>query len=460
MESALKYLHICINIDIKYKITMKNINNLIIIALIGLIAVLMGKIVSESPMGMPLYSIVSLTVIVISIVNIRFALGLLIMSMLLSPEISLGVLSPDRSVVIRFDDLILILVFLVWFLKMALNKKLPLIKSTPINKYIYYYLAACFIFTTKGIIVGDVRFKRAMFYLLKYTEYFILFWMSANIIENKKDMKMLMVFATLTAFAVIGYGYTKMGTVVAAPFDAEPGSLGGYLILVVSVALGTVIYNKSIYLRLLAVALFLMPIPLIIVAKSRATYIAYVVMYISFIFLTKKYRKRLVLGAVLIVCLVPVISSGNLYRTLRERVTYTFSGSYGRFGIESSGEARLVTWKNKMRNYWTKKPFIGWGITGVGFIDSQYVRTIIELGVIGMSAFLLLLFKIFTESRKIFKEIEYGWAKGITIGFMAGYIGLLSHAITTNTFIIVRIMEPFWFLLAIVLTLPKLQESI
>jgi hypothetical protein len=37
-------------------------------------------------------------------------------------------------------------------------------------------------------------------------------------------------------------------------------------------------------------------------------------------------------------------------------------------------------------------------------------------------------------------------------------IGLLVHAIGSNTFIIVRIMEPFWFFAGIVLMLPELEH--
>ena len=49
--------------------------------------------------------------------------------------------------------------------------------------------------------------------------------------------------------------------------------------------------------------------------------------------------------------------------------------------------------------------------------------------------------------------------KGLVLGFIAGFIGLVVHAITTNTFIIIRIMEPFWFVTGIIMMLPKLLDS-
>jgi hypothetical protein len=49
--------------------------------------------------------------------------------------------------------------------------------------------------------------------------------------------------------------------------------------------------------------------------------------------------------------------------------------------------------------------------------------------------------------------------RGVALGFLAGTVGLLVHAIGSNTFIIVRIMEPFWFFAGIVVMLPLLERD-
>jgi hypothetical protein len=36
---------------------------------------------------------------------------------------------------------------------------------------------------------------------------------------------------------------------------------------------------------------------------------------------------------------------------------------------------------------------------------------------------------------------------------------MLGHAIGANTFIIVRIMEPFWFLTAMIIMIPKIEAN-
>jgi 2-oxoglutarate ferredoxin oxidoreductase subunit alpha len=49
--------------------------------------------------------------------------------------------------------------------------------------------------------------------------------------------------------------------------------------------------------------------------------------------------------------------------------------------------------------------------------------------------------------------------QALALGFVAGTVGLLGHAIGANTFIIVRIMEPFWFFAAVVVALPGLAQE-
>ncbi|MBU2498333.1 MAG: hypothetical protein KKE57_05490, partial [Proteobacteria bacterium] len=49
--------------------------------------------------------------------------------------------------------------------------------------------------------------------------------------------------------------------------------------------------------------------------------------------------------------------------------------------------------------------------------------------------------------------------KGISSGFLAGFIGVLFHAIGANSFIIVRIMEPFWFIAAMVIMIPEIEKE-
>jgi hypothetical protein len=45
------------------------------------------------------------------------------------------------------------------------------------------------------------------------------------------------------------------------------------------------------------------------------------------------------------------------------------------------------------------------------------------------------------------------------VGYLAGFAGLFFHAIGSNTFIIIRIAEPFWFFTAIVVKLVDIETG-
>ena len=48
--------------------------------------------------------------------------------------------------------------------------------------------------------------------------------------------------------------------------------------------------------------------------------------------------------------------------------------------------------------------------------------------------------------------------KGFTAGLLASFVGLLVHALSANTFMLIRVMEPFWIMLALVFVYVRLRD--
>jgi len=96
-------------------------------------------------------------------------------------------------------------------------------------------------------------------------------------------------------------------------------------------------------------------------------------------------------------------------------------------------------------------------VTGYRFLDSQYLRVIVETGLVGLLAFLWLQISLFRRARNVLRTTQDPLYKGVALGFLVGFIALIVHSIGTNTFIIVRTMEPFWFLAAMVMMIPQLE---
>ena len=129
--------------------------------------------------------------------------------------------------------------------------------------------------------------------------------------------------------------------------------------------------------------------------------------------------------------------------------------------LEESPADRLESWKLVLFKAFPNKPIFGYGVAR-GFIDGQIFLTLFEVGAVGLFLLGSLLVKLFKMSRDVLKMREIrndNFTAGLSVGFLAGFMGLLGHALSTNTFIIIKIMEPFWFMAAMILSLPKLLEE-
>jgi O-antigen ligase len=227
-----------------------------------------------------------------------------------------------------------------------------------------------------------------------------------------------------------------------------------------AVAVALMDHLRDLRVRLgLAVLLVVLFISLIY-TQSRASYLAVIPTYVIIAFFSRK-RFYLLAGLILAIALSPVI----VPRVAKDRMAQTFTQpegkgqiQFGRLRLDTSASSRIIGFKEAILA-WLKSPFIGYGVTGFRFMDAQYPRILVETGIIGMLAFTWLVYTLFRVGIIFKKDHEDELLQGLCVGLISGLVGLLVHAIGANTFIIVRIMEPFWFLTGIVVALSTMGED-
>ena len=413
---------------------------------------------------LPLISVLVPIVFIVTFINTDVALIILIFSMLLSPELKIAEV-PARAVVVRIDDILLFVIFFSWLAKMAINKELGLLRQTPLSRLIIIFILVCILSTGIGILTGHIQPLKSFFYILKYIEYFMIYFLVTNNIQNKKQVKTLIAVFLITCAIICAYTIPQIGVRyrTTAPFEGEvgePNTLGGYFVLLFAVCMSLFLYSPLSAWRFFSLILACFIIPPFLFTLSRGSYIAFIFMYTSLIMFTR--RKKLLLIAIL--ALVISISPFILPSIVTERIETTFIPGKiftplgTRIALDSSASARVENWKNVFEK-WKTRPFLGYGVTGVGLVDTQYPRILGETGIVGFLIFIWLMITIFRRNLYILNSIEDDWMRGLTLGYLAGFIGLLFHSFSANTFIIVRIMEPFWFLTAVVMMLPQLETQ-
>ena len=432
------------------------------------IALLSGFLISQYPPTFLIWGTLAFAIFIVSFINIEWGLYILIFSMLLSPEITIGEtagFSLNRGVTLRFEDFLLVVIGFSWFVKNAVNKELGFFLKTPLNKAILFYILACLISTGSGIIGDRVDVKTGSFYILKYIEYFIVYFMVVNHLKDKDQLKRLVFCLLLTCFitSIIGILQIPGGGRVSAPFEGEigePNTFGGYLLFIGAIATALFVKTENPKTKLMLSLLLLSIIAPFLFTQSRTSYLAFVPTCLALGSLMQ--RRIIILGFLLIALLMSPILLPSL---VKDRILFTFkqqeySGQIviGNLRLDTSTSARILSLKRILENF-PKRPVLGYGVTGYEFTDSQLPRILIETGIVGLIAFLYLLCSIFRLAINRIREAKSPYFKGLAIGFFSGYVGLLFHALGANTFIIVRIMEPFWFFAGIIAVLPSLERQ-
>jgi O-antigen ligase len=440
----------------------------LVVILIG--ALLVGYLLT---MLSALHSFVLILLLLVSVCTFVWpeaGLYVVIFSMLLSPEIIAGEIvgkgTLGRGLTLRLEDFLLVFIGLSWFARSAVDKTTGLLRKTPLNQPIAAYILVCFVATLWGKITGDVEGLAGFFFVLKYFEYMIVFFMVVNYVNTPAQAKWLLFCLFLTCLIVSVYGLIQIpgGGRVSAPFEGsagEPNTFGGYLVFMGAVAVALLDHLRDMRVRIGLVVLLVVLIVSLLYTQSRASYIAVIPAYLALSLLSRR-RFYLVAGLIVILTLSPFI----VPRVAKERLAYTFTQpttkgqvQFGRFRLDTSASARIIGYKQGLSD-WRKRPIMGYGVTGHDFVDAQYPRILVETGIIGMLAFLWLMLSLFRVGIITCRDSHDDLLHGLSVGLTAGLVGLLVHAIGANTFIIVRIMEPFWFLTGIVIALSQMNDEI
>ncbi|HSC70195.1 MAG TPA: hypothetical protein VLH58_02510, partial [Candidatus Methylomirabilis sp.] len=201
-----------------------------LVALVLFLAMAGSLVITYTTAEISLVAALLIVLLFASFLNPEFGLHIILLSMLLSPEIvvggvggiSLGKPTVKADVlVLRIEDLILVAVAFAWLARTAIFKELAVIRRTPLNPAIFFYIAALILATLLGTFAGTVRPVRGFFFTLKYLEYFVVYFMTVNLVREERQLLRLLAtaFATCAISALVGIMQIPSGERVAAPFE-------------------------------------------------------------------------------------------------------------------------------------------------------------------------------------------------------------------------------------------------
>jgi len=236
--------------------------------------------------------------------------------MLLGPQFTAGpgdafTARGRGGMTLRFDDFLLVIVGFSWFLRTAINKELGLFPSTPLTKPIGWYFTACLLSTLFGYLFGQVKTIAGAFFILKYFEYFIIYFIAINHLKEKKQIKRFVFTLLIVCFIVclVSIYQIPSGARVSAPFEGpegEPNTLGGYLVLMLSISLGLILNYGSKKKKIALAALIVCILLSLAATLSRSSWLSLVPMIFTLIYFYKN-KLIIIIPLMIIVAMSPVI---------------------------------------------------------------------------------------------------------------------------------------------------------
>jgi len=396
-----------------------------------------------------------------------------------SPEAILGKVDGNRAIVVNFVDILLVIFGLIWLFNFFIsggNK----IKKPPLFLPIIIWLGIGFISILINWIFSNIPFNRGFFYFLKEIEFFFLYFYLFNHfkkIETTKFIANSWIFLGFLASTFIiyqyvaGWGYGNYGPSLYK--EAGPFPSGGFFLILFLNLLNLFIYY---YLRLkisvvkkiiFFLLIFLTAVGIFSSGSRTAIVGALFGLFLTLFIYLIKTRKLKALFLVLAIIVVFVI----IIFLLRERVDrsiLTGGAVWNPQNVLAGLKAgRVSVWQDQLDAFFQKNPiniFLGLGksIGGMMIHDeshNQYVRNLIETGVIGSFSFFMLIFVILKKAWQGFLLKKNNFLEALSAGLLISTISMLIVSVAVEAFMVVKVAEIYWFFVALTMAVLTLNEE-
>ncbi|MBI5682449.1 MAG: O-antigen ligase family protein [Deltaproteobacteria bacterium] len=409
--------------------------------------------------------VVGIFILVITIAYPIFAIYLLPVAFSLSPEIVVGA-TAAREITVRIEDFLIAVLLIRILFEFVLMGQFPPPKlryNAVIILSMFLYSMSLVLSTSAGVAILAVSPTGGFFFVLKLIQFFLFYFVFFYYIRSQRDINIVLAVSLITLSIMTIYGTLQipLGERISMPFEgskageAEPNTFGGYLVLLGSIVAGLYSHETKRIKRVVYILLIASAIVPLVYTQSRTSWASAWVALMVFLIITKGLQRKVVIFSLM---LLVVMSLPLMPGKIKQRAEFWKSEegfrsteTVGGTTFDPSTSERIGKYRQIPR-YFSRNPVLGVGVTGAGFIDGQYVRVIIETGLLGVFTFSYFLYVILRYMYSVYKSTAIPFSKGFSLGLFCGTIGMLVHGLGATTFFIVRIVEPYMMFLAILVS--------
>ncbi len=363
------------------------------------------------------------------------------------------------------------LIILAWLTKKILEKDLS-IPYTPVS-----LLLGIFVLVNILSIYNTTFGYAGIQGLSKIFQYLLLFLIAIDYMDKPSFFERviylsLIVSGIIAIDGVIQYflgfdliRHRNMGIVdgknrMTASFE-HPNDFGAYLTLIIPLFIGVAIFGKmkkkARFLYFAAISLLFICLAL---TYSRGAWIGVLA---GIVFLSLVNKRRLVP----IIFLLFLISLFFIPSSFQNRAKEIFALKNG------SNQERIMIWQGAIKMI-EVHPIIGHGVNtfcvnypnyslpesnGRWYAHNCYLQMAGEIGLLGLSVFLMTMLGLFINRLRALKRLRDGNRKVMLAGILSGLFGFLIHSFVDTNFYSLPLAVAFWFFCGLAIGTAKLERK-
>jgi hypothetical protein len=377
--------------------------------------------------------------------DLTLGLAILILCTGISPEFSVGGIDD-----LRLSDFVIPALLASWMLR-SVEQREPLV-PTGLGAPLALAVAVSLFSTLLGAATGTTTLFYAARILAKQAEYLLILAIFANAVRRPGEFRALAIFTLLATVASLAYSHQRMVMIdgesrLGGPDGETANIFGGYLAMHLALALGLFLGTQDRGARLGTAAVIVFITGTLLYTLSRTSLVA--IGGASLLFAALKDRRLLTLLAIF-AAVLPVLAPATVW----DRLESIFGTAVG--AGPSSWSARVEAWEKHVPRVLGENPVLGFGTGSIalGEVDNEYVRILVDNGLLGLAAFLWILFRTASHANRLMRELPEGtFERSFASGYWIALWTLIVHAVGCTSFTAIRTMESFMILTGLFLSL-------
>jgi O-antigen ligase len=423
---------------------------------------------------------------------VKWCIGLLIMSVAISPRIPLPLFIPGRTFDLRIEDILISLLLAASvFIYFANGRKG--IQLTPIGIPIGIYLTIVILTTLISTGVEQGNSLRILLYIMKEVEFFALALLIANWVNNFRDLEWVGKFILIGGGLNVGWAVVQVltahyGSLIDIPIPEEafrlpesrkvfwhgvcsigersPFSVAGFFALIsfLSYAFfffgdGTSRWNR--FFLVLGMAFSACSV----LTGAKIAFAFFMIGFITMVAITTRDRRKIT-KSLLLIAVAAVVLVG-IPRLLADRAPGVSTHLF-QINMYKIDNDRLHRWKQKI-------PYgIEHSLTGIGkgnqlyikedgeYVEeahNHYIKVFVESGIFGLAAFLFLLGAIAYHCIDLLKKASHTISRVMAGATLSALFGLSVAAVVQDAFKPVLPNEIFWIFVGLSMAALRMEKE-